>query len=61
MASVSTMPAEGQILVNIEDMSLLKDIRKAISMIKGVEKVTVIRSKKACNAKDVNDFSKKKK
>ncbi|MBO4665157.1 MAG: hypothetical protein J5663_12225 [Bacteroidaceae bacterium] len=46
MASVSTMPAEGQILVNIEDMSLLKDIRKAISMVKGVGKITVPRSQK---------------
>ena len=40
------MPAEGQILVNIEDMSLLKDIRKAISMVKGVGKITVPRSQK---------------
>ena len=46
MASVSTMPAEGQILVNIEDMSLLKDIRKVISMVKGVGKITVPRSQK---------------
>ena len=37
------MPAEGQILVNIEDMSLLKDIKKAISMVKGVGKITVPR------------------
>ena len=46
MANVSTMPAEGQILVDIEDMSLLKDIRKAISMVKGVGKITVPRRKK---------------
>ena len=37
------MPAEGQILVNIEDMSLLKNIKKAISMVKGVGKITVPR------------------
>ena len=30
MANTASMPAEGQILVNIEDMSLLKDIKKAI-------------------------------
>lgn len=46
MANVSTMPAEGQILVDIEDMSLLKDIRKAISMVKGVGKITVPRRQK---------------
>ena len=39
MANVATVPAQGQILVNIEDMSLLKDIKKAISMLKGVTTV----------------------
>ena len=33
-----TIPVEGQILVNIEDMSMFKDIKKAISMVKGVGK-----------------------
>ena len=37
------MPAEGQILVNIEDMSMLKDIKKAISTVKGVGKITLPR------------------
>ena len=36
---VATMPSEGQILVNIEDMSKLKDIKRAISMLKGVGKI----------------------
>ena len=39
MANVTTIPTQGQILVNIEDMSMLKDIKKAISMVKGVTKV----------------------
>ncbi len=43
MANVATAPAEGQILVSIEDMSMLKDIKKAISMVKGVGKITVPR------------------
>ena len=38
--------AQGQILVNIEDMSMLKDIKKAISMVKGVGKITIPRSKR---------------
>ena len=45
MANVTTIPSQGQILVNIEDMSLLKDIRKAISLLKGVGRITVPRSK----------------
>ena len=46
MANVATIPAEGQILVNIEDMSMLKDIKKAISLLKGVGKITVPRRRK---------------
>ena len=46
MANMSTLPAEGQILVNIEDMSMLKDIKKAISMVRGVGKITLPRSKR---------------
>ena len=46
MANVATVPAQGQILVNIEDMSMLKDIRKAISMLKGVGKITLPRRHK---------------
>ena len=43
---VATMPSEGQILVNIEDMSKLKDIKRAISMLKGVGKITAPRRKR---------------
>ena len=46
MANVTTAPAEGQILVNIEDMSMLKDIKKAISMVRGVGKITLPRRRK---------------
>ena len=40
------MPEQGQIIVNIEDLSLLKDIKKAISMLKGVGRITVPRRKR---------------
>ena len=40
------LPMEGQILVNIDDMSMLKDIKKAISMVKGVGKITLPRRKR---------------
>jgi len=39
----TTIPVQGQILVNIEDMSMLKDIKRSISMLKGVGKVVVPR------------------
>ena len=41
-----TMPATGQLIVDIEDMSLMKNIKKAISMLKGVAKVTAPRRPK---------------
>jgi len=41
MANLAITPTEGQILVNIDDMSMLKDIKKAISMVKGVGKITL--------------------
>ena len=46
MANTRITPAEGQILVEIEDMSLLKDIKKAISMLKGVGRITIPRRKR---------------
>lgn len=46
MANVATIPTEGQILVNIEDMSMLKDIKKAISLLKGVSSVKAKRTTK---------------
>ncbi|MBP3788883.1 MAG: hypothetical protein J6I52_04600 [Prevotella sp.] len=46
MANVATVPTQGQILVNIEDMSMLKDIKRAIGLIRGVGKITVPRRKR---------------
>ena len=46
MANVAKAPTGGQILVNIENISMLRDIKKAISMVRGVTKVTVPRSKR---------------
>ena len=41
MANITTLPEEGQILVDIEDLSMLKDIKKAISIVKSVGKITL--------------------
>ena len=46
MANVATIPSHGQILVNIEDMSMLKDIKKAISLLKGVGEIVVPHTKR---------------
>ena len=54
MANVTTIPAEGQILVNIEDMTMLKDIKKAISMLKGVGKITLPRRRKRYSAYELS-------
>ena len=39
MDATLTMPVGAQLLVNINDISMLKDIKKAISMVKGVVSV----------------------
>ena len=54
MANIANIPAEGQILVNIDDMSMLKDIKKAISMLKGVGKITVPRRRKLYSAYELS-------
>ena len=46
MKATTTVEPQGvQLLVSIGDMSMLKDIKKAISMIKGVTKVKTQRVK----------------
>ena len=54
MANAATIPAEGQILVNIDDMSMLKDIKKAISLLKGVGKISVARRRKLFSAYELS-------
>ena len=45
-ARTTMYPKEGQLLVSISDMSMMKDIKKAIGMLKGVGNVTVPRRKR---------------
>lgn len=49
MSNIAVAPTKGQILVDIEDMSMLKDIKKAISMVKGVGKIT-LSNRKSCSS-----------
>lgn len=53
---VATMPSEGQILVNIEDMSKLKDIKRAISMLKGVGKIITPRRRLTSYERSLRDL-----
>lgn len=46
MNNSMTIPTAGQLIVDIDDISLLKNIKKAISMLKGVTKVTAPRRPK---------------
>ena len=54
MATTVTYPQEGQILVDVEDISMLKDIKRAISMLKGVTKVTTPRKKRLYSAYEMS-------
>ena len=54
MATTVTYPKEGQILVDVEDVSMLKDIKRAISMLKGVAKVTIHRRKRLYSAYELS-------
>lgn len=46
MANTPTMPVDRQLIVDVEDMSLFNDIKKAISMLRGVGKVSRPRRKR---------------
>ena len=46
MNTTALTPQEGQIIVTIGDMTKCRDIRRAISMLKGVERVTMPKRKR---------------
>ena len=47
MATVTTIPTRpGRLTVDFEDVSMLRDIKKAISMLRGVTKVSISHSKR---------------
>ena len=46
MAKATTLPGEEQILVNIDDLSMMKNIKQAISQLKGVGKIVMPRRKR---------------
>ena len=46
MANVAIAPEGRQLIVDVEDITMLKDIKKAIGMLRGVGKVRLSRRKK---------------
>ena len=40
MQNIATIPASRQLIVEVEDSSMLKDLKKAISMLRGVSRIT---------------------
>lgn len=45
--NINTVSTRGQLIVNVEDVSLLKDLKKAISLLKGVKSIRTHRIKEA--------------
>ena len=39
------MPTSGQLIVNVDDVRILKSLKKAISMMRGVTSITIPRSR----------------
>ena len=55
MATIGTqLPTAGQLLVGVSDLSMMNDIKKAISMLKGVGKITMPRRRKLYSAYELS-------
>lgn len=46
MANITTTPTSRQLIVEVEDVSMLKDLKKAISLMRGVKRITMPRRKR---------------
>ena len=51
---LASLPVENQLIVNIEDASMLKDLKRAIGLMRGVTKVSVPRRRKLYSAYDLS-------
>ena len=56
MSNVTTLPKEGQLIVSVENMSMLKDLKKAISMLRGVTKITIPRRRLSSYERSLRDL-----
>ena len=56
MRNTETIPTEGQLIVSVENVSMLKDLKKAISMMRGVTKITIPRRKLSSYERSLRDI-----
>lgn len=56
MANVVTVPTQGQILVTVEDVSMLDQLKHAISKLQGVVSVTMKRQRKTGMERAIEDI-----
>lgn len=59
MANVTTASNGGQLIVNVEDVSMLKDLKKAISMMRGVTNIVIPKKRELSSyERSLNDLDK---
>ena len=58
MANVAAVPTQGQILVNVDDITLFEPLRQAIGMLKGVVSVKLKRQAKTGMDRAIEDIEK---
>ena len=51
---LATQPIENQIIVSVEDASMMKELKKAIGLMRGVTKVSVPRRRKLYSAYELS-------
>ncbi len=56
MANIATVPTEGQLIVSVENVSMLKDLKKAIGMMRGVTKITIPRRRVTSYERSLRDL-----
>lgn len=56
MANIATAPTEGQLIVSVENVSMLKDLKKAISMMRGVTKISIPRRRLSSYERSLRDL-----
>ena len=56
MANIATVPTEGQLIVSVENVSMLKDLKKAIGMMRGVTKITIPRPRVTSYERSLRDL-----
>ena len=56
MQNLATMPQGGQMIVSVENVAMMKDLKKAISMMRGVTKITIPRKRLTSYERSMRDL-----